>query len=94
MDYNARRRKRILRPLVEMPAWKAVDLIKGMQHRQMAALLRAMESCTKTNCWYGEYGFSQALLPFVRGLTPNAKVHGPAAVCQVPLEQRVSDDDR
>lgn len=66
MDYAQRRRKKVLRPLAEMPAWKAVDLIGRMGPRQLKALRLAMESCTNTNCWYGEYGFSQALLPFVR----------------------------
>lgn len=71
MDYDTRRRKRVLRPLVDIPAWKSVDIIEGMRPRQRKVLLIAMESCSKTNCWYGEYDFSQALLPFVRGLTPN-----------------------
>lgn len=53
--YGKRRRKKHLRPLCDMPVWHIVGHIESLNLNQLRALKRAMDSCTTTNCWWGEY---------------------------------------
>ncbi len=47
-------RKKYLRPLVEMPLYRAITHIEMLPLAKLKALNRAMESCTNTNCWWAE----------------------------------------
>ena len=73
MQAQRRRVKRFVRPLAKMPTWKAYEWIADAKPRTLAAALRAMQSCTETNCWFGDYRTAQVLLPVVmRHMPPNA----------------------
>lgn len=68
-------RKKWVRPLAEMPLWQAVNWIESAPQRQLKAAIRAMESCTSTNCWWGEYQTAQIMLPRARKfLRPNTQI--------------------
>ena len=56
-------RKRWLLPLAEMPVWQALNWIDNAGTRQLRAAVRAMESCTETNCWWALRYTADLLLP-------------------------------
>ena len=65
MDKMRAARKKWVRPLAELPLWRATDWVDMAGKRQLRATLAAMESCTSLNCWYGEYEAARLLQPRV-----------------------------
>lgn len=61
-----RRRKKWLRPLATIPVYEAYDRLMGMNKRQLKLTIEAMESCTTTNCWWGDYQAARILLPIAK----------------------------
>lgn len=58
--------KKWVRPLAEMPMWQAVDWVHESKPRALRSAIAAMEMCTQTNCWWGDYNSAKALLPLAR----------------------------
>ena len=81
LDRHVRRRiKTWVRPLAKMPTWQAVDWVHECKLRTLRSAVAAMELCTQTNCWWGDYNAAQALLPVARKrLTANTPAHLRAA---------------
>lgn len=62
-----RRIRKWVRPLTKMPAWMAVGwVLYECKPRTLRTVVAAMELCTPTNCWWGDYRTAQALLPVCR----------------------------
>ena len=72
-----RRIKTWVRPLAKMPMWQAVDWVLESKPRALRNAVVAMEMCTQTNCWWGDYNAARALLPIARERLPaNTEVTG------------------
>lgn len=70
-----RRIKTWVRPLAKMPTWQAVCWVRECNPRTLRSAVAAMEACSQTNCWWGDYNTAQALLPIARERLPaNAEV--------------------
>lgn len=53
------RRKKYLRPLLDLTLRSLITAIEDMPLRRLRAVLRAMDACTQTNCWWAEYELAQ-----------------------------------
>lgn len=54
MDTLRKCRRKHLRPITNMPIGEIIIHIEGLKLNQLRALLRAMDSCTDTNCGWTE----------------------------------------
>lgn len=81
LDRRVRRRiKTWVRPLAKMPTWQAVDWVSECKPRTLRSAVAAMEACSQTNCWWGDYNAAQALLPIARKRLPaNSMLSGTSA---------------
>lgn len=62
-ERNARRaRRKYLTPLAQMPYSQCVMTITEMNPQRAEATLRAMLSCSRTNCWWAEYDLAQRFI--------------------------------
>lgn len=68
MSAEQKRIKRWIRPLAEMPTWQAIDWLHDSKPRAVRSAVAAMEICTRTNCWWGDYRTATALLPVARAV--------------------------
>lgn len=79
LDRRVRRRiKTWVRPLAKMPTWQAVDWVRECKPRTLRSAVAAMECCTQTNRWWGDYNAAQALLPIARERLPANEQHNRA----------------
>lgn len=65
-DPMRRARKRWVEPLLTDQLGSVIAKLESMNLRQLRATVRAMESCSQTNCWWGTYRIAQVFLPHCR----------------------------
>lgn len=76
-EKQAKKRAKWVLPLAKMPVYEAIDWIERASPSEIRSAIAAMESCSATNCWWGEFATANVLMPYIK--THGSRLAVPAA---------------